>query len=166
MNTTATRRILLFVLLILVQVLILNHIHLFGYATPLPYVAFVLLTRRNFPRWATLLVSFALGAVIDLFSNTPGVAMGSLTLIGLIQPPLLEVFVPRDSAEDLEPSMKTLGVNKFIFFTVLVVFIFCLCFFTLETFNFFNWIKWLECVGGSTVFTSVLILVLENMRKR
>ena len=153
MNTTATRRILLFVLLILVQVLILNHIHLFGYATPLPYVA-------------TLLVSFALGAVIDLFSNTPGAAMGSLTLIGLIQPPLLEVFVPRDSAEDLEPSMKTLGVNKFIFFTVLVVFIFCLCFFTLETFNFFNWIKWLECVGGSTVFTSVLILVLENMRKR
>ena len=74
--------------------------------------------------------------------------------------------MPRDSAEDLEPSMKTLGVNKFIFFTVLVVFIFCLCFFTLETFNFFNWIKWLECVGGSTVFTSVLILVLENMRKR
>ena len=165
MNNIVTRRILIFVLLILVQVLILNHIHLFGYATPLLYVVFVLKNRRNIPRGVILLFSFTMGAIIDLFSNTIGVTMASLTLIGLIQPPLLELFVPRDSAEDLEPSMKTLGVNKFIFFTFLIVFLFCLCFFTLETFNFFNWIKWLECIGGSTIFTVVLILVLENMRR-
>lgn len=166
MNIIAPRRIIIFVLLILVQILILNHIHLFGYATPLLYVSFVLTFKRNFPRWAILIISFILGAIIDVFSNTPGVAMGSLTLIGLIQPTLLELFVPRDSAEDLEPSMKNLGVNKFIFFTIIIVFIFCLCFFTLETFNFFNWIKWIECVVGSTIFTTILILVLENMRKR
>lgn len=166
MNIIAPRRIIIFVLLILVQILILNHIHLLGYATPLLYVSFVLTFKRNFPRWAILIISFILGAIIDVFSNTPGVAMGSLTLIGLIQPTLLELFVPRDSAEDLEPSMKNLGVNKFIFFTIIIVFIFCLCFFTLETFNFFNWIKWIECVVGSTIFTTILILVLENMRKR
>lgn len=165
MNNIVTRRILIFVLLILVQVLILNHIHLLGYATPLLYIVFVLKTRRNIPRGVILLFSFTMGAIIDLCSNTTGVTMASLTLIGLVQPPLLELFVPRDSAEDLEPSMKTLGVNKFIFFTFLIVFLFCLCFFTLETFNFFNWIKWLECIGGSTIFTVVLILVLENMRR-
>lgn len=43
--------------------------------------------------------------------------------------------------------------------------VYCLVFFTLETFNFFNWLFWLECVGGSAVLTLVLIFTLERLRK-
>jgi rod shape-determining protein MreD len=73
-----------FVLLCVVQVLVLNNIHLFGVATPLLYVWFPLTFHRNTPQWAALLWSFALGLAIDVFSNTPGLAAGSLTLIGMI----------------------------------------------------------------------------------
>jgi hypothetical protein len=46
-----------------------------------------------------------------------------------------------------------------------MVLIYCLAYFTLETFNFFNWIQWLMSIGGSTILTVVLILVIENIRR-
>ena len=68
------RRLALFVVLSLAQVLVFNHIHLFGYATLLLLVYFVVTFPRNYPRWAMLLWSFFLGLFADLFSNTPGMA--------------------------------------------------------------------------------------------
>ena len=46
-------RIIWFIVLCVVQALVLNHIHLFGFAIPLLYVYFVMLFRRNTPRWVT-----------------------------------------------------------------------------------------------------------------
>ena len=106
-----------------------------------------------------------MGLFVDVFSNTPGVSAVSMTLIGFIQPYLLMLFIPRDSPEDLEPTINSLGMAKFMYYTILLVLTYCLLFFTLETFNFFNWQQWAEAVGGSTVLTVILILVIENMRK-
>ena len=56
----------LFIVLLLAQVLVLNHIHLFGYAVPLLYIYFVISFRRNYPRWAILVWSFLLGLGVDV----------------------------------------------------------------------------------------------------
>lgn len=87
-----------------------------------------------------------------------------MTLMGLLQPFLLLPFINRDTPDDLLPSIRTLGLGKFASYTLIVVFIYCLVFFTLETFNFFNWLLWLEYVGASTVLTTVLVLVIDNLR--
>ena len=89
-----------------------------------------------------------------------------MTLIGLLQPYLLEPFVPRDSADDLIPSMRTLGIGKFITYAMLLVVIYCLVFFALEAFSFYNWQQWLICTGSSIGLTLVLILVIENIWKK
>ena len=166
MNLDLLRSISLFAVLLIVQALVLNHIHLFDCATPLLYVYLALLFRRNYPRWGILGWCFVMGLCVDVFSNTPGVGAASMTFLGLIQPYLLALFIPRDSPDDLAPSMHSLGVTKFIYYTIISVFIYCIVFFTLETFNFFNWMQCLLCIGGSTVITVVLILVIENLRKR
>lgn len=165
MNVDILKKILWLLVLALAQVLVLNHIQLFGCATPLLYVYFVMLFRRNYPRWSVLVWSFVLGLIIDVFSNTPGVTCGSLTFLALVQPYLLMPFIPRDSAEDLEPGMRTLGVAQFSYYSFFLVFIYCLVFFTLEMFNFFNWLLWVECVAGSSLLTFILILVIENVRR-
>lgn len=151
--------------LVLAQVLILNHVHLFGVATPLPYIYFIINFQRNYPRWAMLLWGFALGLLIDIFSNTPGVTCGTLTIMAFIQPYLLRPFIPRDSAEDMEPRISTLGANSYAYYSFLMVLCFCIIFFTFEMFSFFNILFWLECVGGSTLLTYLLILVIENVRR-
>lgn len=165
MSIDQVKRIALFVVLLVVQGLVLNHIHLFDCATPLLYIILVLHFRRNQSRWSALLWSFAMGLCVDVFANTPGVAAASMTLMGLVQPYLFELFVPRDSAEDLLPSPRAIGVTAYFWYAFVMVFAYCLVFFTLETFNFFNWLQWLECIGGSTLLTYVLVMVLENFRK-
>lgn len=166
MNIDFLTRLLLFVVLLLAQALVLNHIHLFGYATPLLYVYFVISFVRNYPKWGILVWSFLLGLSIDVFSNTPGVAASSMTLTALLQPYVLELFVQRDSDADLQPSIATFGFSRYLYYVLLLTTIYCLLFFTVETFSFFNWAQWALSVSGSMVLSVILIVVVANLRKR
>ena len=166
MSVEFFKRLGWFVVLCLVQVLILNHIHLFDLAIPLLYVYFTITFQRGTPKWMILLWSFALGLAIDVFSNTPGLASGSLTLIAVIQPYLLELFVPRDSAENLEVSISTLGIGKFMIFSAVLLVVYCLAFFALEAFSFFNWQYWLACAGASSLLTFALMMAIVSVRAK
>ena len=152
MNIDFLKRLLLFVVLLLVQVLVLNHIHLFDYATPLLYIYFVISFNRNYPKWAILVWSFLLGLSIDIFANTPGVAASSMTLLGLLQPYVLELFMQRDSDETLQPAIFTMGMPKYVYFSLIL--------------SFFNWGQWILCIITSTALSAVLILVVDNLRKK
>lgn len=165
MSVESLKKTLWLLVMTLVQVLVLNHIHLFGVATPLLYIYFIILFRRNYPRWGLLLWGFVLGLLIDIFSNTPGVNCAALTLMAFIQPWILHPFIPRDSADDLEPGIRTLGAAQFAYYSLLMVLIFCTVFFTLEMFSFANILLWAECVGTSTVLTFLLVIAIENVRR-
>src|SRR5574344_799729 len=166
MTIDIIKRFLVFIVLCLAQALVLNHIHLFDCATPLLYVYLVLLFRYNTPRWIILLWSFFLGLVVDMFSNTPGVAAASMTFFFFLQPYILRLFMLQDSDDSFEPCTKTMGSAYFFYYVLILDFFYNIVFFTLETFNFFNWIQWLECIFGSTVITVILIMVIENIRKK
>ena len=166
MTADLLKRLLWFFLFVLAQVLVLGRIHLFHVATPLFYVYFVALFPRNYPKWSVLVWSFLLGLAVDIFSNTPGLASSSLTLIAAVQPYLFEAFVPRESADNLEPSVKALGLPKFSTYISLLVFIYCAVFYTLEIFSFFNWEYWVLCVVGSTVITLLLVATCEYARSK
>ena len=166
MNTEFFRRLLLYAVLVLAQALVLNHIHLFGYATPLLYVYFVVSFPRNYPKWGILLWSFLLGLNVDAFSNTPGVAASAMTLIGLLQPYVLELFMQRDSEDDFQPSINSMGSGKYVYFTLLLIFIYCIVFFTVEMFTFFNWLQWILNILTSTLLSLLFIVVIDSLRKR
>ena len=161
MSADFLKRLGLFALFFLAQVLVFGRIHLFHYATPLFYVYFVAMFPRNHEKWAILVWSFVLGLCVDIFSNTPGLAAASLTVIAAVQPYYLELYVPRDSADNLKPSMKTLGPVKFAYYIVPIVLVYCLLFYSLEMLTFFNAFYWLMCVVGSTAITLLLIFTLE-----
>lgn len=165
MNIRLIKNILISLLIILTQVIVLNQIHLFACATPLLYVYIIIMFRRNFPRWAILVWSFLTGLIVDVFTNTPGVAAASMTFMGMVQPAVLRLFINRDTPDDLLPTGRTLGFGHYASYTTILVTLYCLIFFTLETFTFFNWLQWIECVVGSSAITIVLILALENFRK-
>ncbi len=158
------KRAILFLIFIMAQALVFGGIHLFNCVTPLFYVYFVTLFPRNYPKWAILLWSFFMGLLIDIFSNTPGLAAASLTLIAAIQPYLLEAFAPHDAADNLEPSIRSLGLQKFCIYNIILVFIYCVSLFSLEMFSFFNLTQWLLCVVGSTLITLMLIFTFEIAR--
>ena len=166
MKIELINRLVMFVALFVAQVLILNHVHLLGVGTPLLYVYFIITFRRNFPKWLVLVSSFLLGLLIDIFSNTPGLAASTMTLVALAQTYLIELVAPRDSAEDLEASAKVLGASKFVTLSPLLTLLYCLVFFALEAFNFFDVLLWLARSVISFVLTMVLILAVESVRSR
>ena len=159
------KRLAVFVVLVLAQALVFNHIRLFGYATPLLYVYFTVIIPRGYPKWATLLWSFALGLCVDLFTNTPGVAAGSMTLVGLLQPYMLELFIPREAAANMKVSAVEMGWAKFATLTALLMLVYCLVFFSLLMFTFIDLLVWGFSVLGSLLLTMVLLMALESVRK-
>ena len=160
------RRLYIYIILLLAQVLILNHIHLFGVATPLLYVYFAVTFHRNYPRWQVLLWCFMMGLSVDIFASTPGLAAGCLTLVGFVQTYLLEKLVPRDSAENLKASIAALGFSRFATLSVSLVGIYCLLFFALEAFSFLDVVDWVIKAISSAVLTLVLMLVIESLREK
>lgn len=166
MTTDFLKRIVLFLVFVLAQALVLGGIHLFNCATPLLYVYFVMMFPRNYPKWALLLWSFTMGLLIDVLFNTPGLAAASITLIAAIQPYLLEAFTTQDSAENLEPTLKTLGWEKYTVYAVMTVLIFCIVIYSLEMFSFFNLLHWAMCIIGSTLITLVFIFTFEITRSK
>jgi rod shape-determining protein MreD len=159
------RRLALLAGFCLAQALVLNHIHLMGYATILLYVYFVILFPRNYPKWAVLIWSFLMGLSVDMFTNTPGLAAASLTLTGAAQPYLLEMFLPREAAEGLKTAASTLGFTKFFSLAAILVLLFCLLYFSLEAFTLFNPLQWALNIGATAVLTLALILAIETLRK-
>ncbi len=159
-------RLEMFVVLCLAQVLVLNHVHLLGVAIPLLYIYYGITFRRKTPWWGVLCTSFLMGLCIDIFTNTPGLAAGTLTLVAFLQPHLLEVLAPRDSADNMEASVKALGWGRFAVLSGVLTFIYCLVFFSLELFSFFNWLLWAEHFIGSGLLTWLMILAIESVRSK
>lgn len=167
MLQTIVSRCIWFVVLLLLQVLVFNHVHIFGFATPMPYVYFILILPNSTPRWLYVLLGFVLGLLIDLFTNTPGMAAASLCLVGLVAPWLLKAFSPSERDDDtLEPSIKSMEWGGFMRYTIIAVLIHCLCFFILEAFSFFDWQVLLINIAGSTVLSTLFIVAMELIRNK
>lgn len=158
-------RVLWIIGLILAHTLVFNHIHLLGYATPMPYVYALIILPHGTARWIYVVLGFCIGIVIDILSNTVGAAAAALTLVGLVTPLLLRTFAPDDKLEEeFIPSIKTMQWGGFLKFAVVVTLIHTLVFFLLETFSLFDALEILIKVGGSTALTVIFMMTFEKLR--
>ena len=154
-----------FVFLLMLQVFVFNHIHLFGYATPLPYIYFLLILPGNTSRWVYVLTGFALGLLTDLFTNTPGMAAAATCLSGLCIPLFLRIFSPTEVDDEVfEPSHRSMEWGPFLRYTITAVLLQCTAFFTIEAFSFSAWQMLLTNIGGSSLLTTLLVIAMELIR--
>ena len=104
-----------FVLTLALQVLIFDHVHILGHATPFVAVYFVMLFNGESNRSEILLWSFAMGIIADTFTNTPGVATLSLTTLAMIQPWLLKFHSNTEDEDDVPvPSAAKMGWGPYM----------------------------------------------------
>lgn len=167
MLQTILSRIGWLVLLVLLQVLMFNHIHLGGYATPLAYVYFLLILPSNTPHWLYVVSGFVVGLVIDLFTNTPGMAAASLCACGFVTPWLLNAFAPKErDDEEFLPSATTMKWGNFLGFAFSITLLHCVLFFTIEAFTVSAWTTLLLTIGCSTALTFLFVIGFETLRSR
>jgi len=157
---------LIFILLVFLQVLLFNNIQFSGYVNPYVYIMFILLLPVEIPAWLLLLLSFAMGFLIDIFSSSPGMHSFATVLAGFVRPSILRVVAPRDGYEARsEPSMFNYGVRWFLIYTLLMVLVHHFALFFIEVFRFSDFFRTLLRVLLSTIFTSAFIGIIEFYRK-
>jgi rod shape-determining protein MreD len=160
------RLVFIFILLILLQILLFNNIQFSGYVNPYVYLMFILLLPVNIPVWILLLLAFATGMLIDLFSGSPGMHSSATVFAAFVRPFVLRIIAPRDGYDlGPNPSMLYYGFKWFFFYTLTMVLIHHTVLFYLEVFRFTDFFRTFLRVIISSAFTVTFILLIEFYRK-
>lgn len=156
--------LLLACLLLLVQVLILNNIHLGNIATPFLYIWLILKLPNDLSRPLTITIGFFLGLIVDLFANTPGMHAFATSFLAYMKEPLMELYVPREDAKNGVASIKLMGMGAYLRFLISAVLLYCTTLYIIEAFTFFNPGLLVLKIIASSVFTFLLIIGVESLK--
>lgn len=155
-----------FVGLVLLQALILNNVHIAGYATPFLYIYLILKFEPDVSRNVLMLWAFFLGLMVDIFSDTPGMNAAATVLLAFLRPALLRLFVPRDTMELLVPAIRTMGISPFLKYAVFGVLVHHTALLTIEFFSFAHIGSLLLHILASSVLTVGCIMAMEGINKK
>ena len=117
MVKTALQFVILYVLMVLTQVIVFNHICLFGYAVPLVFIYVIIKLPVTLNVNWVLTLSFLLGLTIDIFSDTQGMNSLACTILGILRKPVLHLYFPReDEMSTPQPLARRGGISQIYIF--------------------------------------------------
>lgn len=155
---------LLFVLLTLAQVVVFNHICLFGVAIPLVFIYLIIKLPISLRVNWVMTVSFLLGMTVDILSNTQGMNALACTILAVSRNPVLHLYMPRqDNLPNSDPSSVTLGYGVFMKYALTLCAIYCTLFFVIEAFTFFDLMHLCLQIVSSTALTFIIIVALDSL---
>lgn len=164
MNKQMLSMALLYTLLILLQVLICNHIMLFHVAVPFIFIYFILRLPIGMSQVWELTLSFAMGLIIDLFSDTPGVNSLASTILAAIKPTVFYAYVTRDDkTKRIIPSLTSIGWQAYSKYALTMSVIFSFLVFSIEFLSFAGIEEILLMTVSSAVLTFALIIAIDSL---
>ena len=151
-----------FLSLVLFQGLILNNVELGGYINPYLYVLFIISLPFETSRWLALILGFVIGVSIDSFTNTPGMHTSATVFLAFFRTYLLKIIEPRDGyAFNTKPNIHFMGITWYLVYVSTLVLIHHILLFYLEAFKLTPFFNILARVFLSSIFTVVLILIVQ-----
>lgn len=151
-----------FVILVLIQVLVLDHVLFLGYVNPYLYLFFIIYLPITTKRLNTLIIGFLLGLCIDIFNDTGGVHAASTLFIAYVRPIILRLSFGLSYDYNTLKLTKADFKNQFIY-VLLMVFIHHLLMFSLEYFSINYWVEIMKNTVFSSIFSFILILMLLRL---
>ncbi len=155
------RGLIYFVVLVLIQVLILNNIHFLRLVTPFLYLYFLVKMPIGYSSSKVTFLSFLIGLVIDIFSNTPGMHAAAATLAGFSRQYILKLVAGEELPDTTYPSYKTFGFGGFLRFVLFIVILHHVTLFLLESITLFDPLFLFIRIIGSVIITTLLICIVE-----
>lgn len=159
MGPTVFWNSLRFVVAVLAQVLICNHIDFLGYINPLVYIYFILLFPFNVNKSLFLVLAFLLGLSVDLFSDSGGANAAACLIIAYLRPFVLR-FAFGISYEHQSIKIENTAFGQRIVYIAILVFTHHFFLFLLEIFNISSILIILKNTLYFSIFT-ILIITLS-----
>lgn len=142
------RNFIRFFILVLIQVLVLNNLHLAWGGegsilppyTPFIYPLILLLLPLSTPTWLMMILGFFTGLTIDMFMNTGGIHAAVCVLVSVLRTGILTALLPKRLSEypNLSPGIKNMGWMPFITYCAIVLLIHHFVFYLIEIWSVKN----------------------------
>lgn len=153
--------------LLVLQILILNNIHINGFFSPYLYIAIILFLPFDTPKAATLALGFVVGLIMDIFAYTPGIHAGATVFMAYMQITILPMLSPRGDYEPgAVPSVVQYGWGWFLRYMIILTFLHQLALYFLEVFSLTNVYFTLLKVISSTAITVFLLILTQVSKKK
>lgn len=156
--------ILRFLILLVAQVTICQHICLFGYMSPALFLLALFLLPLELPLSLQYLIGFATGFVVDAFAHTLGVSSFACTLTMFLRPYIAHMLngTNNNKFENIDRPVPGVKDFRWIFlYTLILTSIYEITSVLLETMTFKNFGHTLLVILGNTLFTVFVILCIE-----
>ena len=164
MNKEILKLAVLFIVMLLAQVLICNHIAIFNLAVPIIFIYFIIRLPMSIGKGLLFTLAFLMGLGVDIFADTAGVNALACTLLAGIRQPVYYAYVARDDkTKGLTPSIISLGVGTYCKYLVTLVGIYCLMVFTIEYFNFAEVKDIVIMAASSCALTFIMLLAIDSL---
>ncbi|MDD4395668.1 MAG: hypothetical protein PHQ33_07270 [Bacteroidales bacterium] len=163
MNNTVQRIVFRFILFLLLQILICNHIHLFGFLNPNIYLLALLMLPFNVNRSVQYLIAFATGFCVDIFQMTFGIHAAAALCLIFIRPYIVDAMnVGKKKVDKMEipvPGLKDL--KWLVAYTLILVSIHQFMVTMLEVFTFERFWFTAIVIVVNALFTTLLLLCVQ-----
>jgi cell shape-determining protein MreD len=155
-------QILRFILLLTIQILICNHIHLFRFINPYIYILALLLLPVNIPRSWQYIIGFVTGFIIDSFTMTYGVHASASLMLIFVRPYLINLLNRNNVSVDNEALIPGVKDFRWLFlYTFILTFLHHLWSTFFEIFSLQNFACNLLTILINAFFTTMVILSIE-----
>jgi hypothetical protein len=149
-----------FIILIIIQVYILNHIYLGGYITPYIYPLFILMLPFDIRGWVLLIAAFISGLAVDMFSDSMGMHAAASVFLAFMRPFVIRFISNRHDYETSnEPSVETNGWPWIIPYTLILLFFHHFALFAIEVFRLDDILRVIIRTIFSTAFSALIIFI-------
>jgi len=157
MNNLILSNTIRFIGLVLLQVLILNHIDLFGYINPIAYIIWIFLFPIRKNKSLLLIASFLLGLSIDFFSDSGGINAAATLFIAFIRLPILKAILRKSDFDYVLFNIRTISLDKIFLYITTLTIIHHFIVFSLEYFSYNDF----TTIISNTFFTSIFTILIS-----
>lgn len=143
--------------LILLQVLVANHVYLFGHLNPMIYILFIFLFPLDFNKYYFLILSFFVGLVLDIFSNSGGIHTSAIVTIAYLRLPVLNAIQNNFEFDHVLFHLKKLSFLQAIIYIFSLTFIHHSIVYGLEYYQTTNFISLISKITQATIFSGIIV---------
>ena len=164
MNRNAFLKILTFFAYLAAQVLFFDKVVLFDYIFCFIYVGFLLTFPFELPVISAMLIGFATGLSVDVFTNTLGLNAGASVALMFIRPSISRVLTPHGGyPNNVSPRPNSMGLSWFASYAIILIFVHHFILFFVEQGGFEMFWRTLAKVVSSTIFTFLMVTIVQYL---
>lgn len=145
-----------YIIVMLLQILLFDQLQLWGACHPYIYVACLLMMPITLPHSADMIIGAVIGLIMDIFCNSMGVHTASCILLMFVRPYLLGVIINDKDRLNEQISLRSVGMEAFIKYTVILVLLHHLTVFSLAAWSWTH----IGFVLLETVISSIVTILI------